>query len=58
MGVDAQSGRIDELLFDPLVRHDDHFDLKPGWLTVGKYLMRKLTFFTCIMEFASTTGSP
>ncbi len=31
VGVDAQSGRIDELLFDSLVRRDDHFNLKP-WL--------------------------
>ena len=31
VGVDAQSGLIDSLLFDSLVRRDDHFDLKP-WL--------------------------
>jgi peptide/nickel transport system substrate-binding protein len=31
VGVDAQSERIDELLFDSLVRRDDHFNLKP-WL--------------------------
>jgi peptide/nickel transport system substrate-binding protein len=31
VGVDAQSERIDELLFDSLVRRDEHFDLKP-WL--------------------------
>ena len=31
VGVDAQSERIDELLFDSLVRRDDHFDLQP-WL--------------------------
>jgi len=31
VGVDAQSERIDELLFDSLVRRDEHFELKP-WL--------------------------
>lgn len=31
VGVDAQSERIDELLFDALVRRDEHFNLTP-WL--------------------------
>src|ERR1022692_3780490 len=31
VGVDAQSERIDTLLFDSLVRRDDHFNLQP-WL--------------------------
>jgi peptide/nickel transport system substrate-binding protein len=31
VGVDAQSERIDELLFDSLVRRGEHFELKP-WL--------------------------
>ena len=30
VGVDAQSERIDELLFDSLVRKDDHFNLQPS----------------------------
>ncbi len=30
VGTDAQSERIDELLFDSLVRKDDHFNLQPG----------------------------
>lgn len=30
VGVDGQSQRIDELLFDPLLRHDDHFNLQPA----------------------------
>jgi peptide/nickel transport system substrate-binding protein len=30
VGVDAQSERIDELLFDSLVRRDEHFELKPS----------------------------
>jgi ABC-type transport system substrate-binding protein len=30
VGTDAQSERIDELMFDPLVRKDDHFNLLPG----------------------------
>ena len=31
VGIDAQSARIDEMLFDSLVRKDEHFELKP-WL--------------------------
>jgi ABC-type transport system substrate-binding protein len=31
VGIDAQSERIDELLFDSLVRRDEHFELTP-WL--------------------------
>ena len=31
VGLDAQSERIDELLFDALVHRDEHFDLHP-WL--------------------------
>lgn len=31
VGIDAQSERIDELIFDSLVRRDEHFELKP-WL--------------------------
>ena len=31
VGVDAHSERIDDLLFDSLVRRDDHFNLQP-WL--------------------------
>ncbi len=31
VGVDAQSQRIDELLFDPLARSDAHFNVQP-WL--------------------------
>ncbi len=31
VGVDAQSERIDDLLFDSLVRRDEHFQLQP-WL--------------------------
>jgi len=30
IGKDAQSERIDELIFDSLVRKDDHFNLLPG----------------------------
>lgn len=29
VGTDAQSERIDELLFDPLVRRDEHFNIQP-----------------------------
>ena len=30
VGIDAQSQRIDELLFDPLVTRDEHFNLQPA----------------------------
>jgi peptide/nickel transport system substrate-binding protein len=30
VGTDAQSERIDELIFDPLVRRDEHFNMVPG----------------------------
>ncbi len=30
VGKDAQSERIDELIFDPLVRKDEHFNITPG----------------------------
>ena len=30
VGIDAQSQRIDELLFDPLVQRDQRFNLQPG----------------------------
>lgn len=33
IGVDAQSERIDSLIFDSLVRKDEHFNLQP-WLAV------------------------
>lgn len=34
VGVDAQSERIDALLFDSLVRRDEHFELRP-WLATS-----------------------
>jgi peptide/nickel transport system substrate-binding protein len=30
VGVDSQSQRIDELLFDSLLRHDEHFQIQPS----------------------------
>lgn len=30
VGTDAQSQRIDDLIFDPLLRHDEHFNPTPG----------------------------
>lgn len=30
IGKDAQSERIDELIFDPLVRKDEHYNIQPG----------------------------
>jgi len=30
VGTDAQSERIDSLLFDSLVRKDEHFNIVPG----------------------------
>ncbi len=53
VGIDAQSERIDELLFDALLTRDDHFNVRPGlaerWeipdpLTYVFYLHRGATF--------------
>jgi len=33
VGIDAQSERIDELLFDALVKRDEHFNLQPSLAT-------------------------
>jgi hypothetical protein len=37
VGVDSQSQRIDELLFDSLLRHDDHFQLQPSLADAGRF---------------------
>ena len=53
VGIDAQSERIDELLFDALLTRDDHFNVQPGlaerWeipdpLTYVFHLHRGVTF--------------
>ena len=43
VGVDAQSERIDELLFDSLVRRDEHFNLYP-WLAESWEIPDPLTY--------------
>src|SRR5450631_3034749 len=43
VGIDAQSERIDELLFDSLVRRDEHFELKP-WLAQSWEIPNLLTY--------------
>ena len=43
VGVDAQSERIDELLFDSLVRRDEHFNLQP-WLAESWEIPNPLTY--------------
>ena len=43
VGIDAQSERIDELLFDSLVRRDEHFELKP-WLAQSWEIPDPLTY--------------
>ena len=43
VGVDAQSQRIDELLFDPLVRSDSHFNVQP-WLAESWEIPDPLTY--------------
>jgi peptide/nickel transport system substrate-binding protein len=43
VGIDAQSERIDELLFDSLVRRDEHFELKP-WLAQSWEISNPLTY--------------
>jgi peptide/nickel transport system substrate-binding protein len=43
VGIDAQSERIDELLFDALVHRDDHFNLQP-WLATSWEIPDPLTY--------------
>jgi peptide/nickel transport system substrate-binding protein len=43
VGIDAQSERIDELLFDALVRRDEHFNLQP-WLATSWDIPDPLTY--------------
>jgi peptide/nickel transport system substrate-binding protein len=43
VGVDAQSQRIDELLFDSLVHRDEHFKLQP-WLAESWEIPDPLTY--------------
>ncbi|HUN87936.1 MAG TPA: ABC transporter substrate-binding protein [Terriglobales bacterium] len=43
VGIDAQSERIDELLFDSLVRRDEHFNLQP-WLAESWEIPDPLTY--------------
>mgnify|MGYP005814719205 CR=1 FL=1 len=43
VGIDAQSERIDDLLFDSLVRRDDHFHLQP-WLAERWEIPDPLTY--------------
>jgi peptide/nickel transport system substrate-binding protein len=43
IGTDAQSERIDELLFDSLVRKDGHFNLKP-WVAESWEVRDPLTY--------------
>jgi peptide/nickel transport system substrate-binding protein len=43
VGTDAQSERIDELLFDALVRRDEHFNLQP-WLAERWEIPDPLTY--------------
>ncbi len=43
VGVDSQSQRIDELLFDSLLRHDEHFQLQP-WLAERWEIPDPLTY--------------
>ncbi|MGI9102358.1 MAG: ABC transporter substrate-binding protein [Terriglobales bacterium] len=43
IGIDAQSERIDELLFDALLRRDEHFQLQP-WLATSWEIPDPLTY--------------
>ncbi len=43
VGIDAQSERIDELLFDALVHRDEHFNLRP-WLAESWDIPDALTY--------------
>jgi peptide/nickel transport system substrate-binding protein len=43
VGIDAQSQRIGELIFDSLVRRDEHFEMRP-WLAVSWEIPDPLTY--------------
>lgn len=43
IGIDAQSERIDTLIFDALVKRDEHFNLKP-WLATSWEVPDPLTY--------------
>ncbi len=43
VGFDSQSQRIDELLFDSLLRHDEHFQIQP-WLAERWEITDPLTY--------------
>src|SRR5512141_3287786 len=43
VGTDAQSERIDKLIFDALVRRDDHFNVQP-WLAERWEIPDPLTY--------------
>src|SRR5437764_10081570 len=43
IGTDAQSERIDELIFDSLVRKDEHFNLQP-WVAERWEIRDPLTY--------------
>ena len=45
VGLDAQSERIDELLFDDLLTHDEHLNVQPGLAERWEIPIRSLMFF-------------
>ena len=50
VGLDGQSERIDELLFDALLTRDEHFNVQPGLaLRAGKFPI----LFTYVFPSAS-----
>ena len=54
VGTDAQSERIDELIFDPLVHRDEHFNMVPWVAEKWRFLIPRRTFFTCARKFIFT----
>ena len=40
VGLDAQSERIDDLIFDDLLTRDDHLQSRPAWPNAGTFPIR------------------
>ena len=57
VGIDAQSERIDELIFDSLVRRDEHFELKP-WLAESWEIPDPQTYIFHLRQWCAVSQRP
>ena len=56
VGIDAQSERIDNLIFDDLLSRGDDLNVAPGLAERWEIPIRSPTFFICITGPSFTTG--